>query len=104
MKIRDFRDRVKDSEPLDFTTKVTIPDLSLSVRDILLRFTSGTMSPPDIEYGDDEDIDGFDNTFDDLVDAFDAVNSGKSILNDVRSKAMKDQQNIKEANQETKEE
>lgn len=48
----------------------TIPDQSLSVRDILYRFTRGSMSIPPIEQGDDEDIDSPDTSFDDLSDAY----------------------------------
>lgn len=56
----------------------TIPDESLTVRDILSRFVRGSMLVPPVEQGDDDDIDQ-DDQFDDLVDAFDSVNSGYAL-------------------------
>lgn len=59
----------------------TVPDQSLSVEDILRRFTTGSLAPADIErdvkYGEDvspdEDFDNLDPRYDpdyDLVDAY----------------------------------
>lgn len=50
----------------------TIPDQSLSVREILTRYKRGDISLPSVETGDDDDID-LDDDFDDLVDASDAL-------------------------------
>lgn len=53
---------------------MTIPDQSLSVREILENFTSGKIELPQIEVGDDEDIDALDS-FDDMIEAQDTLNS-----------------------------
>lgn len=63
--------RSGDCESLD-PKSMTIPDQSLSVRDILNRYTLGQMELPPIDVGDDEDFDTpVMSDFDDLVDAHD---------------------------------
>lgn len=65
---------------------LTIPDQSLSVRDILHRFVRGQMDIPSIEQGDDDDI-YFDDSFDDLSDAFGSVSSGAELLDEMQAQA-----------------
>lgn len=69
--VRTYKSVIDDVEHNDPHSE-TIPDQSLSVRDILHRFTRGQMEIPPVEVGDDDDIDSSDS-FDDLVDAFDSV-------------------------------
>lgn len=57
---------------------VTIPDQSLSVREIIRRFTRDNIPLGDFERGDDEDIDGDD--FLDEIDAFDALRDSTDYL------------------------
>ncbi len=56
----------------------TIPDQSLSVREILTRYKRGDLSLSSLETGDDDDIDS-DDDFDDLVDASDALAGALSL-------------------------
>lgn len=58
---------------------VTIPDQSLSVREIIRRFTRDNIPFPDYEEGEDDDIDGDD--FLDEIDAFDALRESTEYLN-----------------------
>lgn len=82
MRIATFFAPIKDSENLDIKTQITVPDQSLSVRDILQRFTRGTISIPPLDTGEDDDIDSVVNDFDDFVDAHDMlVNSMDSLKN-----------------------
>lgn len=71
MKVRRFYSPAEPDYEILNGPSETIPDQSLSVRDILHRFTRGQMVIPPIETGDDEDFDSPDppQTFDDLVDA-----------------------------------
>lgn len=79
LKFSSFWDDVHvDSEWNDGKSEV-IPDMSLSVRDILTRFTRGQMELPPIETGDDETFDSPDVEFEDMVDAVSAVRDGRSI-------------------------
>ncbi|UPW41764.1 hypothetical protein [Peromfec virus RodF7_14] len=73
-----FNQRLSDFEQLD-SESLTIPDMSLSVREILQRFTRGQMEVPDIETGEDEDFEDY-NGFDDLSDAVDAYRHGAGTL------------------------
>lgn len=73
MRVANFFNPVEDVETLDLSTKVTVPDLSLSVRDILNQYHAGSLELSPIEYGDDEDIDEVLNDFDDFVDAQNAL-------------------------------
>lgn len=80
MRIATFFQPVRDNEKADVTTNFTIPDQSLSVRDILQRFTRGQITIPPIEEGDDDDIDSITNDFDDIVDAYDTIiDAGQNI-------------------------
>lgn len=63
---------------------ITLPDQSLSVKEILIRFRRGTLSPEDISrqvyYEDDPDIDADTPTLDDLSDyAIEADKNGSRI-------------------------
>lgn len=80
MYIATFMQPIKDSENLDVNTKITIPDQSLSVREILQRFTRGTIDIPDIETGYDDDIDSGLNDFEDFVDANDTIGSANRYI------------------------
>lgn len=56
----------------------TIPDQSLSVREILTRYKRGDLSLSSPETGDDDDID-LDEDFDDLVDASEVLSDALSL-------------------------
>lgn len=78
-----------DKHPSDTESVVgksmTIPDQSLSVRDILMRFTRGQMDLPPIDIGDDDDFDTpIASDFGDMVDAFDEASRMPDIVNDIR--------------------
>lgn len=83
----------KDShaEVLDTSTVITVPDQSLSVRDILTRFSRGQIEIPPIDYGDDDDINSEVTNFDDIVDAQNFMESAKvnleNISNEVQQSA-----------------
>ena len=84
MKIRKFLDaHTIDHEHLSKEV-VTIPDQSLSVRDILNNFTRGSLSIPPVDTSEDDDI-LLDDSFDDLVDAFDCMESGSSLVDELRN-------------------
>lgn len=70
-----FGEHTPSVEVLDYEHSETIPDQCLTVREILTQFTRSGRELPDIETGDDDDIDGYDDTYDDIVDAFDARES-----------------------------
>lgn len=86
MRIATFFQPIKDSEHLDVETTITIPDQSLTVREILTRFSRGQMSIPPIEEGDDDDIDSIVG-FDDIVDAHDTITGVNNNLNELRIKS-----------------
>lgn len=82
MKVRKFLDaHTIDHEHLSKEV-VTIPDQSLSVRDILSNFTRGSLSIPPVDTSEDDDI-LLDDSFDDLVDAFDCMESGSSLVDEL---------------------
>lgn len=84
MKVRKFLDaHTIDHEHLSKEV-VTIPDQSLSVRDILNNFTRGSLSIPPVDTSEDDDI-LLDDSFDDLVDAFDCMDSGSSLVDELRN-------------------
>lgn len=84
MKTRSFYSPVDDKEKI-FGESETIPDQSLSVRDIITRYRRGSMELPPIETGDDDDIDAPDFDFDD-ISAMDSVRIGNDILQDYSAK------------------
>lgn len=78
------------SKPDDFEfssgDSMTIPDQSLTVRDILLRYVRGQMTlPSDPDTSDDDDIDDYSrDSFDDFVDALDDFETGSLIVDNLR--------------------
>lgn len=58
----------------------TIPDQSLSVREIIDRYRLGRIDNLPIDEGDDDDIDSYGEDFEDLVDANDAFADGVEIF------------------------
>lgn len=54
-------------------SSMTIPDQSLTVRDIIRRFTRGQMDIPPIDSGDDDDFNTEVVDFDDRLDAFEIL-------------------------------
>lgn len=63
--ISDF----EDNDPVSDT----IPDQSLSVRDIIHRYTRGQIDIPPIDQGEDQDIEDSDMDFDSFDDAFESA-------------------------------
>lgn len=86
--VKTFFKPGKDVEKVDVNTVITVPDQSLSVRDILTRFSRGQIQIPPVDYGDDDDIDAPLGDFEDYVDAYDSIDRAN------RSMA---QENIKSA-------
>lgn len=74
MRIATFFQPIKDSESLDVTTVITVPDEAVSVKDILHRYQRGMIELPPMITGEDEDIDSTLSDFEDFVDAHDAIN------------------------------
>lgn len=73
----------RDFQPEKLTEdSITVPDMALSVRDIIERFTRGNLEIPPVEYGEDEDIDAPMDSIEDLVDA-------QNIINDINYKVAK---------------
>lgn len=70
---------------------VTVPDQSLSVQQILQRFTRGTLNDEDIPsnglvYDDSPDIDNVPEDYEDLVDVMESVKRGNDIIEFEREK------------------
>ena len=67
---------------------LTVPDQSLTVKDILRRFTAGSLDPSQIhrpgQYDDSPDIDNPVTSFDDLTDAQFAMERGHEVLRDFK--------------------
>lgn len=63
--ISDF----EDNDPVSDT----IPDQSLSVRDIIHRYTRGQIDIPPVDQGEDQDIEDSDMDFDSFDDAFESA-------------------------------
>lgn len=87
MKILSFySDKVSDFDNNSVTLpSETIPDQSLSVQDILLRYARGDISLASRLDGDDDDIDA-PSGYDDMVDAVDDYESSmRNVMSDVRS-------------------
>lgn len=84
MKILGFFNHVHDYDVVSSETE-TIPDQSLSVREILTRYTRDGMSLPLSPWPDESDIDsaGHDD-FDDIVDASASLARGNALVDDVR--------------------
>lgn len=80
-----WSDSPLDKEDYSSFTSETIPDMSMSVREILQRYSVGAMVIPDIETGEDDTFDTPVDTFEDLVDATDALHRGQQIVDDYHS-------------------
>lgn len=91
MRIATFFQPVKDCENLDLQTIITIPDQSLSVRDILHRFTRGQIELPPIDVGEDDSIDASLADFDDLTDAMDSIESANFSMRESIENAKREQ-------------
>lgn len=87
MKIRSFlHSQSRDTEVLD-SVSLTVPDQSLSVRDIITRFTRGQITIPPVEQGDSESLDDA-HEFSDFVDIADAISDGNSALSSLRQQSL----------------
>lgn len=68
---------------------LTVPDQSLTVKDILRRFTAGSLDPSQIhrpgQYDDSPDIDNPVTPFEDLTDAQFAMERGHEVLRDFKA-------------------
>lgn len=68
---------------------LTVPDQSLTVKDILRRFTAGSLDPSEIhrpgQYDDSPDIDNPVTPFEDLTDAQFAMQRGHEVLRDFKA-------------------
>lgn len=85
MKVKSFYSCDHDDKEVVTMPSQTIPDQSLSVRDILMRFTRGQMDIPPIETGDDDDFDSYESDqFDDFVDAQEAYLRGHEQIESIR--------------------
>lgn len=89
MKVNSFWTARPDDVEVNNGVSETIPDQSLSVRDILMRFTRGSITLPPIETGDDDDIDS-DIDVTDMIEAQDAVMYGREVLERVRETRAKE--------------
>lgn len=70
--ISDF----EDNDPVSDT----IPDQSLSVRDIIHRYTRGQIEIPPVDQGEDQDIEDSDMDFDSFDDAFESSHVDPSLF------------------------
>lgn len=70
--ISDF----EDNDPVSDT----IPDQSLSVRDIIHRYTRGQIEIPPVDQGEDQDIEDSDMDFDSFDDAFESAHVDSSLF------------------------
>lgn len=70
--ISDF----EDNDPVSDT----VPDQSLSVRDIIYRYTRGQIEVPPIDQGEDQDIEDSDMDFDSFDDAFESAHVDPSLF------------------------
>lgn len=84
MKILGFFNHVHDHDVVSSETE-TIPDQSLSVREILTRYTRDGMSLPQTPWPDESDIDaaGHDD-FDDITDAAASLARGNALVDEAR--------------------
>lgn len=88
MKIRKFLEPHQCDCEVNDAESLTVPDDCLTVREILTRFTCGTLDvKPSVEQGADDDIDQLDSNFDDIVDAQEAFDNGSLALDQLRESA-----------------
>lgn len=96
MKICNFFNPPKDHEVVDTSTEITVPEQSLSVRDILTRFSRGQIEIPPIDYGEDDDINADLSNYDDLVDAQNAIFESQNNLETIKISELEKAQEAKE--------
>lgn len=77
--ISDF----EDNDPVSDT----IPDQSLSVRDIIHRYTRGQIEIPPVDQGEDQDIEDSDMDFDSFDDAFESAHVDPSLFGNLPTDA-----------------
>lgn len=77
--ISDF----EDNDPVSDT----IPDQSLSVRDIIHRYTRGQIEIPPVDQGEDQDIEDSDMDFDSFDDAFESAHVDSSLFGNLPTDA-----------------
>lgn len=65
----------------------TIPDQSLSVRDIIHRYTRGQIEIPPVDQGEDQDIEDSDMDFDSFDDAFESAHVDPSLFGNLPTDA-----------------
>lgn len=96
----DLSDGVTGVEILD-QTEITVPNMSLSVKDIINRFSRGTLDLRDIErngyYDDEQDID--DTTLDDIDDLVDVQQKMEFINEKVSESVRRDRRDLAERSQ-----
>lgn len=68
----------------------TVPDQSLTVREIISRFTRGQMELGYVDSGDDESLDSDDLRFEDLADASEIVSRGSFLIQELENQRVKD--------------
>lgn len=84
MKIRSaLHAQPNEFEALD-EKSMTVPDQSLTVRDIITRFTRGQIAIPPVETGESETFDDA-HSFDDMVDVADAIRVGNETLSRIQN-------------------
>ena len=96
MIITNFFNPSKDHEVVDTSTEITVPEQSLSVRDILTRFSRGQIEIPPIDYGEDDDINADLSNYDDLVDAQNAIFESQNNLETIKRSELEKAQEAKE--------
>lgn len=84
MKIRSaLHSQPSEHEVVD-SVSLTVPDQSLSVRDIITRFTRGQITIPPVETGEPETFDDA-HDFGDMVDVADAIRVGNETLTSIQN-------------------
>lgn len=84
MKIRSaLHAQPSEYEVLD-KESLTVPDQSLTVRDIISRFTRGQITIPPVETGDSDTFDDA-HDFGDMVDVADAIRVGNDNLTRIQN-------------------
>lgn len=72
----------READEIDKFSK-TVPDQALTVREIISRFTRGTMELPDYEVGEDDTFDTDIHEYDDLVDAQNDLDNSNAYLREL---------------------
>lgn len=100
--MRHFLKHKSEQFEKNSTEDMTIPDQSLSVRDILRNYTRDGLSLPSAESGDDDDFETPLNNYEDLVDAKEDIEYYTHTVNVNRKKKTEaprgDSADLKESN------